>query len=144
MTSHSTDITDIKCDDDGKYVSNQRCQQHPQAMGVFARSHAKEYAFQNLLARFHTVHRAGSVTDWNGVKMKKRTRVSRVLTQMVSCASIPSVTCIRLLKCLCVQSFEDIEAAFGRCAITYLTRKRRASAASFSVVVTTKPFESVT
>ena len=121
--------------------------QHPQAMVVCLCAHTlKSTLLQNLLARYHTSCRepGKALPDWSGVKMKKRTRVSRALMQMVSCASIPSVTCIRLLKCLCVQSFEDIEAAFGRCVITHLTRKRRASAASFSVVVTTKPFESPT
>ena len=117
--------------------------QHPQAMVVCLCARLKApFEFTGKIS--HVVPRARqSVTRLEWCKDEKEDTCLACAKQMVSCASIPSVTCIRLLKRLCVQSFEDIEAAFGR-RNTYLTRKRRASAASFSVVVTTKPFESVT
>ena len=74
-TSHSTDITDIKCDDDGKYVSNTSVAVATSSSDgcVFVRSHAKEYASSEFTGKIsHVVPRARqSVTRLEWCKDEK-------------------------------------------------------------------------
>ena len=56
-TSHSTDITDIKCDDGGKYVSNSSVAVATSSSDgcVFVRSHAKEFALSEFTGKISCV-----------------------------------------------------------------------------------------